>query len=40
LDAEVIDVEASKMQEGKVVLAGSMTDEEKKASQKYIAKMK
>jgi len=40
LDIEVIDVETSKKQEGKVVLAGSMTDEEKKASQEYIAKMK
>jgi molecular chaperone DnaK len=40
LDVEVIDVETSKKQEGKVVLAGSMTNEEKKASQEYIARMK
>ena len=40
LDVEVIDVETSKKQEGKVILEGSMTDEEKKASQEHIAKMK
>ena len=40
LDIEVIDVETNNMKEGKVVLAGSMTDEEKKASQEYIAGMK
>ena len=39
LDIEVIDVETGKRGEGRVVLEGSMSEEEKKASQEYIAKM-
>jgi molecular chaperone DnaK len=40
LDIEVIDVETGKKQEGRVVLMGSMTDEEKKVAASHIARMK
>jgi len=40
LDVEVIDIETGKKEDKRVVLEGSMTDEEKRASQEYIARMK
>ena len=40
LDVEVVDIETEKRQQGKVVLSGSMTDEEKKAAKEHITKMR